>query len=309
MPYVALARADRKVRDRAAADRWAALVSLRPELQPAVALQHELLGLVTDLSERIERGRLPRLSLPARYLAAKLQRGVPALAGEPIPLPVPLLKPALLALCAALARGGAGEAADRIRTHLDETRIDAGSLLAASLKRDQVAIRTVAMHQGLAPDLVWLVAELAVSPFVYVLQRALLDHQSESPELHAALDGWRNGYCPVCGSWPALAEVAESHRVLRCSFCALAWTPDTYACAYCGEDGEKFVTAAPNEAHIDRRLEVCGTCGGYLKTIDVPALTPFPLLAIADLETMDLDMAAMEKGYNRPAVKDFAKRT
>src|SRR6516225_3925475 len=111
MPYVALAQGAREARDRAAADRWAALVSLRPEL----------LGLVTDLSELIERGRLPRLSLPARYLAAKLQRGVPALAGEPIPLPVPLLKPALLALCAALARGGAGEAAERIRAHLDET--------------------------------------------------------------------------------------------------------------------------------------------------------------------------------------------
>jgi len=306
MPYVALAQAAREARDRAAADRWAALVAHRPELQPAVALQHELLRLVTDLSELIERGRLPRLSLPARYLAAKLQRGVPALAGEPIPLPVPLLKPALLALCAALARGGAGEAADRIRAHLDETRIDAGSLLAASLKRDQLAIRTVAMHQGLAPDLVWLVAELAVGPFVYVLQRSLFDRESISSELHAALDQWSHGYCPLCGSWPALAEVADSRRVLRCSFCALAWTPDVYACAYCGEHGEKFVTAAPNEERTDRRLEVCGTCGGYLKTIDVSALTPFPLLAIADLETMDLDMAAMEKGYNRPAVKDFS---
>src|SRR5262245_49615925 len=309
MPYVALGPvATREARDLAAADRWAALLDLRPELQPAVALQHELLGLVTDLVEAIERGRLPRLSLPSRYIAAKLQRLVPALAGEPIPLPVPLLKPALLALCAALARGGAGEAAEHIRAHLNETRLDAGALLAASLKRDQTAIRTVAVHHGLAPDLVWLVAELAVSPFVYVLQRSLFDWESAHPELHAALNGWNHGYCPLCGSWPALAEVASNHRVLRCSFCALAWTPNEYACVYCHEHGEKFVTAAPDEDRKDRRLEVCGTCGAYLKTIDVPALTPFPLLAIADLETMDLDMAAMEKGYNRPPLKDFVKR-
>jgi FdhE protein len=309
MPYVALAQPTREARDLAAADRWAALLTLRPELQPAVALQHELLGLVTDLVQLIERGRLPRLSLPPRYLAAKLQRGVPALAGEPIPLPVPLLKPALLALCGALARGGAGEAAEHIRAHLDETRIDAGALLAASLKRDQTAIRTVAMHQGLAPDLVWLVAELAVSPFVYVLQRSVFDRESAHPDLHAALNAWSHGYCPLCGSWPALAEVAASHRVLRCSFCALAWTPNAYACIYCHEHGEKFVTAAPNEERLDRRLEVCGTCGAYLKTIDVPTLTPFPLLAIADLETMDLDMAAMERGYNRPVLKDFGRKT
>ena len=235
MPYVALAQPTREARDLAAADRWAALLTLRPELEPAVALQHELLGLVTDLVELIERGRVPRLSLPPRYLAAKLRRGIPALASEPIPLPVPLLKPALLALCGALARGGAGEAAEHIRSHLDETRIDAGSLLAASLKRDQTAIRTVAMHQGLAPDLVWLVAELAVSPFVYVLQRSVFDHESAHPDLHAALNAWSHGYCPLCGSWPALAEVAASHRVLRCSFCALAWTPNEYACVYCHE--------------------------------------------------------------------------
>ena len=313
MPYVALDSgslhgARREARDLAAADRWAALLSLRPELQPAVALQHELLGLVTDLVEVIERGRLPRLSLPARYIAAKLQRGVPALTGEPIPLPVPLLKPALLALCAALARGGAGDAAEHIRAQLHETRIDAGALLAASLKRDQTAIRTVATHHGLAPDLVWLVAELAVSPFVYMLQRSLFDQEAVQPHLHAALDRWSHGYCPLCGSWPALAEVAATHRVLRCSFCALAWTPADYACVYCGEQGEKFVTAAINEERTDRRLEVCGTCGSYLKTIDVAALTPFPLLAIADLETMDLDMAAMEKGYQRPVLKDFGKR-
>jgi FdhE protein len=308
MPYVAQAEATREARDLAAADRWAALLTLRPELQPAVALQHELLGLVTDLVELIGRGRLPRLSLPARYLAAKLHSGVPALAGEPIPLPVPLLKPGLLALCDALARGGAGDAADHIRAHLDETRIDAGALLAASLKRDQTAIRTVATHQGLAPDLVWLVAELAVSPFVYVLQRSVFGRESGSPELHAALDTWNEGYCPLCGSWPALAEVTGAQRVLRCSFCALAWTPNAYACVYCHDHGEKFVTAAPDDERQDRRLEVCGTCGAYLKTIDVPALTPFPLLAIADLETMDLDMAAMERGYNRPVLKDFGRR-
>jgi formate dehydrogenase maturation protein FdhE len=68
------------------------------------------------------------------------------------------------------------------------------------------------------------------------------------------------------------------------------------------------VTAAPDEERKDRRLEVCGTCGAYLKTIDVEVLTPFPLLAIADLETMDLDIAAMEKGYNRPALRDFTTR-
>jgi len=54
---------------------------------------------------------------------------------------------------------------------------------------------------------------------------------------------------------------------------------------------------------------VCGACGNYLKTIDLPEVSPFPLLSISDLETTDLDVAAMEHGYVRPAMKDFRLKT
>jgi FdhE protein len=269
-----------------------------------------LLTLVNELSGVIEGGRLPRLSLPAKYLAAKLARGVPALAGEPIPLPVPLLSATMVRLCDALAAGGAGDTARNIRAALDSRSVDAGSLLGASLARNQAAIRSGATHRGLAPDLVWLVAELAVSPFVYALQRTLLGGNAGQPghdALHTALEGWNHGYCPACGSWPALAEVVSGHRTLRCSFCSSAWELNQYACIYCGERGEKFVTAAPNEERKDRRVEVCTACGGYLKTVDLPVLSPFPLLSISDIETTDLDVAAMDHGYARPPLRDFTK--
>jgi FdhE protein len=306
MPYVPLDRTSRASRLASAAARWDAISVSRPDLEPAINLQRQLLALIIDLAETLEQGRLPRLSLPPRYLAAKLARGVPALTGEPIPIPTPVLKPALIQLCQELSRGGAGEAADHIRALIVEGRLEAGSLFGASLARDQQAVRTGAEHRGVAPDLLWLMGELAVSPFVHLLQRTLLDAQE--PTLGPALTAWNHGYCPACGSWPALAEVAASHRVLRCSFCAFAWELDVYACIYCGEGGEAFVTAAPDAERKDRRIEVCHTCGNYLKTVDVPALSPFPLLSISDLETMDLDVAAMEHGFARPPLKEFTSR-
>src|SRR5918993_1347360 len=149
--------------------RWRALLAARPDLKPAISLQRQLIGLVVDLTEVVERARLPRLSLPPRYVAAKLARGVPALAGEPIPLPVAMLTPALIQLCEELAKGGAADAADHIRTAIAESRMESGSLLTASFQRDHTTIRTGAEQRGLSPDLVWLVAELAVSPYAYVL--------------------------------------------------------------------------------------------------------------------------------------------
>jgi FdhE protein len=298
---------DRPTRDQLlglAAARWDALADARPELRPAVDLQRQLLGIVLNATETLEGAKLPRLSLPPKYLCAKLGRGVPFLAGEPIPIPVSVLRKTLLALCEALSTGAATEAADHIREALASGRVDAASLLTASLSRDQEAVRTGAAHQGLAPDLTWLVGELASGPFAHVLQRALLASPDES--LASAAHDWSAGYCLLCGSWPALAEVVHGRRALRCSFCALAWELQAYHCIYCGEEGEPFVTAAPVEERKDRRLELCAQCGAYLKTVDVDALSPFPLVAIADMETMDLDIAAMEHGYGRPPLKDFA---
>jgi len=310
MPPVALEPATRQSRLAEAARRWDALQAAQPDLAPAVDLQRQLLGLVIDLMDVFEGGRLPRLSLPPKYLAAKLARGVPALSGEPIPLPVPVLTPTLIRLCEELAAGGAGETAEHIKAALVETRMEAGSLLSASLARDQQTIRVGAAHRGLAPDLVWLVAELAVSPFAYALQEALFSGTGDSA-LGAALSAWSHGYCPACGSWPAIAEVVTGRRALRCSFCCFAWDTGSHGCVYCGEAGDKFITPSSDAAVVEsrkhRRVEICNTCRSYMKAVDVHDLSPFPLVAIADLETMDLDVAAIERGYSRPPLRDFSK--
>ncbi len=307
MPYVPVTEGTPQQVSEIAEQRWDAVTAARPDLTPAIALQRRLIALVSELGRKLEHGRLPRLSLPPKYLAAKLARGVPVLAGEPIPVPIPILGPALARFCDALAEGGAGDAATHIRDAIVSGNIEPGSLLAASLARQQAAIRTGATHRGLAPDLVWLVAELAVSPFVHALQTLLLARAADET-LVGALAAWDRGHCPACGSWPALAEVVGGHRTLRCSFCSSAWELPTYACIYCDDGGDRFLTAAPDEQRKDRRIEACRACGSYLKTIDVTALSPFPLLSISDIETTDLDLAAMDHRYQRPALKEFALR-
>jgi FdhE protein len=303
MPYVQISPGIRPDLLQSAEDRWGAIVDARPDLAPAIDLQRGLLTLVLELAAALEHGKMPRLSLPPKYLAAKLARGVPVIAGEPIPLPVPTLTPPLLQMCETLAAGGAGEAATHIREAIAGGAIEPGSLLTASLTRDQNVIRSGANHRGLSPDLLWLVGELAVSPFVHLLQRTLFSNATG--DLAAALEQWHRGYCPACGSWPAVAEVVGGHRTLRCSFCSSAWERTAYSCIYCDERDEKFVTAAPDPERKDRRIEVCANCSGYLKAIDLHELSPFPLLSITDIETTDLDMAAMEHGYGRPAMKDI----
>jgi FdhE protein len=138
---------------------------------------------------------------------------------------------------------------------------------------------------------------------MHIVQRTLF--HPAPPPLDSALAAWDQGYCAACGSWPALAEVVSRHRLLRCAFCAATWERTAYACVYCGNASETFVTAAPERDRPDRRIELCSSCGAYLKAVDAPELSPFPLVAVADMETMDLDVAAMEHHYGRPPLKEF----
>ena len=47
--------------------------------------------------------------------------------------------------------------------------------------------------------------------------------------------------------------------------------------------------------------------GGFLETLDVELVTPFPLLAIGDLASSDLDQAALHHGFKRIPLKKIAR--
>jgi FdhE protein len=225
-------------------------------------------------------------------------RGLPALRNEATPIP-PRLKEVLLPICTALADCGAGESALHIRDAIARQGIDADSLLSVSLARNQKAIRTSALHMGLSPDLVWLIGELGSAPLAHRLSSSIDDGRSTMDDL------WDRGYCPCCGSWPAFIEAHDGAQMLRCSYCALGWSLSAHRCVYCGNSGDDFVAAAPDVQQPQRRVELCGRCSGYTKVIDVQEPTPFPLLAIADLATMNLDQGAMDRGYRRPELFDL----
>ena len=256
-----------------------------------------------DASASLEAAEIAPL-MPAS-IRERWARGLPALRNEAIPIP-PGLKEILVPICTALADCGAGESALHIRDAIAAQGIDADSLLSVSLARNQKAIRTSALHMGFSPDLVWLIGEIGSAPLAYHLQHHVLGSDPRTGTgVRPQLSNWDRGYCPCCGSWPAFIEAHDGAHTLRCSYCALGWTLSAHRCVYCGNSGEDFVAAAPDVSRPERRVELCGRCSGYTKVIAVQEPAPFPLLAIADLATMNLDQGAMERGYRRPELFDL----
>lgn len=114
---------------------------------------------------------------------------------------------------------------------------------------------------------------------------------------------WTHGYCPICGGWPALAESRglDGNRYLRCAACGSGWRAELLCCPLCGENDHNKLGALVSARTLEQqRVDVCDECRRYVKIITT--LTPIrpEEVALHDLATLVLDVAALEREYFRP---------
>lgn len=172
-------------------------------------------------------------------------------------------------------------------------------LVAAVLGQDRAGIGGLAASAGVDPGALVTIARLAAVPLLQSCRR-LLQHQVPR--------SWSKGYCPICGSWPLLAELRSLDRTrqLRCGRCGGDWRITWLCCAYCGEtDHERLGTLVLEGEPETLTVETCSQCVGYVKAITtLQAIPPFELL-LRDLETVELDVAALDRGFARPGGDGF----
>ena len=117
---------------------------------------------------------------------------------------------------------------------------------------------------------------------------------------------WAHGYCPICGGWPALAEMRglDGARHLRCGCCGGDWRTEWLRCPFCREgDHEKLGSLMSTDKLERETIEVCDRCRGYVKTMTTHSAIRPEHVVLHDLATLVLDIAALERGYRRPAAK------
>jgi FdhE protein len=208
-----------------------------------------------------------------------------------------------------------GSPAQLTAQRLAEEELDVSPFLGAALNGAADAISRAAAERGLDPDAFAQLLELALQPVLWEAAArcaALTD-----------LDQWDRGYCPVCGAWPALAELvgAEKRRVLRCGRCGTWWSWLVLLCPYCGNDDHRTlgtlsvaeedrppsldvpIVSTPRSAKD--RVDTCEACHGYVKAVATFTSVPTVRLAAEDAATVYLDVGAREAGYTRPGTVDI----
>jgi FdhE protein len=173
-------------------------------------------------------------------------------------------------------------------------RLDPLAFLRASLDHDLDRLHGVATDAGADPTALGALTGLAATPLLLALGSRLAGSVPAD---------WAHGYCPLCGAWPVAAELRglERQRRLRCGRCGHDWRVDWQRCPFCGESRHTRLGALVSETRSDgRRAETCESCRGYIKAVSTIRPWPAAEVALEDLATVDLDAAALERGYTRP---------
>jgi len=224
--------------------------------------------------------------------AAQAQRtAVPLLAGSKLILEVGLVRRLFERLIRTASRVGTPKMSSlKAALHAD---LEWAPLFTASLSQDSDRINEIAAVSGADAEALHAVIALLPVPFLHACNRRWASSISAS---------WVEGYCPVCGSWPAFAEVRgiERNRYFRCGRCGGEWHARALYCPYCAmSDHDELVTLVPEKVGSNAVIDACQRCLGYVKTFTrLQGCSPGAVM-LEDLASVDLDVAAIEHGFAR----------
>jgi len=231
--------------------------------------------------------------------AAPAQRtAIPLLAGTTLTLEADLVRRLFKRLIRTASRVGTPRMSSlKAALHAD---LEWAPLFTASLCQDNDRINEIAAVAGADAEALHAIIALLPVPFLQACNRRWASSISAS---------WVEGYCPVCGSLPAFAEVRgiERNRYFRCGRCGGEWHARALYCPYCAmSDHDELVQLVPEKDGSNAVIDACQRCLGYVKTFTrLQGCSPGTVM-LEDLASVDLDVAAIEHGFARPPGPGFA---
>ena len=171
---------------------------------------------------------------------------------------------------------------------------DPQELFSSLLKGDDIYFQQVIKDApGLELKVLLFITYSAMAPCLALFAQQLAAYLPKDDD-----DVWDKGYCPICGSAPALAMLQnEGKRVLVCSFCRHEWSANRIFCPFCentDSDTLQYFVVQDDDEH---RVDVCENCKRFIKTVDLRKIGRIIYPPLEQISTLHLDMKASEAGY------------
>jgi len=169
-------------------------------------------------------------------------------------------------------------------------------VMKAALTSNYEAIDASAKAFNIDSPVLVLLLHLSLRPSLLIIAQAVLEHLD--------LSLWHHGHCPVCGSAPRLADLSGEggKRRLHCSLCETVWSYPRLRCPFCENDNRKELSYLRAENEEGFRVDLCGRCNNYLKTMDLREIAGPVILPLDDVATWHLDIIAEKNLKNKKNV-------
>lgn len=271
-------------------DRLTALAGDSPALAKAVAIYRVILPLI----EEADLHPSPA-AIGGKQAMERLAAGVPLLRRALPSFDAAAAQGLMIRMARCLEQEGVAGALS-VREALERGWPGLPAMLGSAVSGEEPFAEPPAHGGHRKTDLLRTLAIHAMKPALRTWCRELSVHNEECRR-------WESGDCLVCGNPATLGELRGNAQslYLRCGLCGADWPYPRMRCVFCGNGEAAGLGLLSFDPGIDRkRAVVCERCKGYHKVIVAYAPTPVELLPVEDLATLDLDLAARERGYARP---------
>jgi FdhE protein len=235
---------------------------------------------------------LEPINISRDILPAKLKEGFPLVNTRDFSIDAAASEAFLRRLCAFAVDSNEvlAEAGKKIVVSLDKGDLDASDLFSKILAEDDAYWEELEKRLDIDKKILAFVAYSSIRPSLLMCSNRLAAYlQEEEP--------WPKGYCPICGSPPALSILRmEGERFLLCSFCDHEWRAHRVYCPFCENRNQKTMYYFFSDEEEGCRVDVCDQCKKYIKTIDARKLGRPMHPYVEQICTLHLDMLAQEKG-------------
>jgi FdhE protein len=236
--------------------------------------------------------RLTSIDIPKDLLLIKQKEKFPLVNSMDFPIDVGSSEALLRKFCqfAGETNEVLADAGAKIMDALDRGMLDASVLFSKILGEDAAYWDELAGKLNTDKKILAFAAYSSIRPCLCLCAEQLATYLDK--ERH-----WEKGYCPICGNPPALSILrGEGERSLLCSFCDHEWRSCRIFCPFCENKDQKMLHYFFGEEETECRVDVCGQCNKYIKTIDTRKMDRLMHPLVEQISTLHLDMLAQEKG-------------
>jgi FdhE protein len=267
----------------------AAVKAERPAYEEILDFYEKLFLAQEEAKGRVQ---IEPIQIPEKLLSVKREEKFPLIDKADFTVDISASEALLRKICllAIETNEVLAEAVPKIVDAMDKGTLGASAMFSKILGEDDAYFDEAARNLETDKKILAFMAYFSMKPSIYLCAEQLATYlDKETP--------WEKGYCPICGSPPALSILRdEGARFLLCSFCGHEWQTTRIYCPFCDNNDQNALHYFFSEEEKDYRVDVCDKCKKYIKTVDTRKMKrpvdPF----VEQISTLHLDLLAQEQG-------------